>query len=127
MQGAPQKGQVGRSETRPPRRKRVLARLERLGARALAERTASEFGVTLGKVLQGTSRSRSVIRARHRIWCLLRHTLDLSYPEMARVFEADHTTILVAVRKRERELEGDGPKPAQLQPVAVPQRRRKRR
>jgi chromosomal replication initiation ATPase DnaA len=91
----------------PPRRARVLERLEFLGARALAQRTASEFGVALGTVLQGKSRSRSVIRARHRIWCLIRHTLDLSYPEMERLFEVDHTTIVVAVRKRERELEGE--------------------
>jgi chromosomal replication initiation ATPase DnaA len=91
----------------PPRRARVLERLEFLGARALAQRTASEFGVALGTVLQGKSRSRSVIRARHRIWCLVRHTLDLSYPEMERLFEVDHTTIVVAVRKRERELEGE--------------------
>jgi chromosomal replication initiation ATPase DnaA len=103
---------------RPPRRKRVLARLERIGARGLAERTASEFGVALGKVLQGKCRSRSVIRARHRLWCLLRHTLDLSYPEMAQVFEADHTTIVVAVRKRERELEVDARASGQaLQPA----------
>jgi hypothetical protein len=35
---------------------------------------------------------------------------------MARMFEADHTTILGAVRKRERELEEDSPKLALLQP-----------
>jgi chromosomal replication initiation ATPase DnaA len=83
---------------------RVRVRLDRLGARAVAERTAGEFGVTLEEVLAGESRSRSVARARHRLWCLIRHTLDLSYPEMERVFEADHTTILAAVKKREREL-----------------------
>jgi chromosomal replication initiation ATPase DnaA len=99
--------EVARAEAKPPRRARVLARLERIGASGLAERTASEFGVTLGRVLQGKSRSRNVIRARHRLWSLLRHTLDLSYPEMEAVFEADHTTIVVAVRKRERELEED--------------------
>jgi chromosomal replication initiation ATPase DnaA len=98
------RARVASPEAKPPRRARVLARLERIGARGLAERTASEFGVALGRVLQGKCRSRSVIRARHRIWCLLRHTLDLSYPEMARVFEADHTTIVVAVRKREQAL-----------------------
>jgi chromosomal replication initiation ATPase DnaA len=82
----------------------VVARLERLGARVLADRTASEFGVVLADILDGERRSRSIVRARHRLWCLLRHTLDLSYLEMEQVFEADHTTILNAVRKREREL-----------------------
>jgi chromosomal replication initiation ATPase DnaA len=83
---------------------RVVGRLARIGAKALAERTAKEFGVPLAEVLEGESRARSVKRARHRLWCLVRHTLDLSYPEMERLFEADHTTILSAVRKREREL-----------------------
>jgi chromosomal replication initiation ATPase DnaA len=59
------------------------------------------------QVLAEKCRSRNVIRARHRLWSLLRHALDLSYPEMAQVFEVDHTTIVVAVRKRERELEED--------------------
>jgi chromosomal replication initiation ATPase DnaA len=94
------------SDNRLQRGARVLGRLEQLGARGVAVRTAAEFGVPLGRVLQGESRSRNVIRARHRVWCLLRHTLDVSYPEMAEIFEADHTTIVVAVRKRERELGG---------------------
>lgn len=82
---------------------RVSTRLRRLGVYELAERIALSHGVDLVDVL-GRRRHSELIPARHELWTVLRHSLDLSYPALGRVFEVDHTTVLSAVHDRESEL-----------------------
>jgi chromosomal replication initiation ATPase DnaA len=49
-------------------------------------------------------RTDNAARARHHLWTVLRHTLDLSYPKLARAFGCDHSTIVSGVQKFERAL-----------------------
>lgn len=63
-------------------------------------------GSTLTDVIAG-GRHASVARARHRLWMVMRHTLGLSFPEIAILFEVDHTTVMSGVKKCERALEAE--------------------
>lgn len=76
----------------------VEARLQQLGALDWSRRFCEERGIDLGEVT-ARGRSRSVVRVRHALWSILRDTLDLSLPEVGRIFGVDHTTVLAAVRK----------------------------
>lgn len=58
---------------------------------------AREYGVTTGDVLS-RARTRTVVKCRHHMWRLLRDTLDLSYPEIGRIWGVDHTSVMTAVR-----------------------------
>lgn len=79
---------------------RVIYRLEKHGALRTAYRIADAHGLTLERLLS-RDRTANVVAARHELWLIVRSTLgDMSYPELARVFEVDHTTILHAAHKR---------------------------
>jgi hypothetical protein len=87
----------------------VAARLAKLHALSMALRICREEGADDEAVFCMTGHRRPlprVSRARAHIWAVLRWSLDLSYPEVAQVFGADHTTVMVAVKKREAELAG---------------------
>lgn len=71
--------------------------------RAALERIAKRRGVSVDDVLR-QRRYPSAVRARDEFVTLLRHTLLLSYPEIGRIVGADHTSVMVAVRRREAEL-----------------------
>lgn len=61
--------------------------------------SASEEGVHLGEVL-GASRRRDVVQARHRAMYLIKATKQgLSFPQIAKWFDKDHTSTLYAVAK----------------------------
>lgn len=75
-------------------------RLARLGALEVAQAVCREYGVTEDRVFGG-DRQAWPTAARHRIWMLIRHTLGLSYPEIAIMFDYDHTSIMNGVRRAE--------------------------
>jgi chromosomal replication initiation ATPase DnaA len=54
------------------------------------------LGVTLTQVAS-KSRLHNDTFARHRIWVLLRDRTGMSYPEIGRAFQADHSTVMSAV------------------------------
>jgi chromosomal replication initiation ATPase DnaA len=68
----------------------------------LAIDVARSHGAVLEEVL-GPCRHRTAARARRAIWAALRETTSLSYPEIGRLFERDHTTILNGVALAARE------------------------
>lgn len=81
----------------------ICANLARHHAMSFVRKVCAEYGVSLHDVLV-QNRTKTVVQARHRIWTIFRHTLDLSYPEIGAVFGVDHTTVVCAVHKREREM-----------------------
>jgi chromosomal replication initiation ATPase DnaA len=60
-------------------------------------------GVTLDDVC-GRARSQAIARARHEVWWRIRHhpEREYSYPEIARLFARDHTTIMAGISAHER-------------------------
>lgn len=83
----------------------VASNLATLGALRLARRMIRDAGCSEVDVFGG-ARHRAPVRVRHRIWTILRHTLDLSYPKIARLWcQRDHTTVMAAIKKREAELD----------------------
>lgn len=82
----------------------VARRLDELGARDTCKAIVARYGCNERSVYAG-SRHRWAARARRHCWMLLRHTLDLSYPEIGQAWGVDHTTVLMGVRMAERELE----------------------
>lgn len=83
----------------------VNLHLDRLGAVEAVRAVIRGHGCLEIEVLGGDCH-RTPARCRRHVWMLLRHTLGLSYPELARVFDMDHSTILVGIRQAEAELEG---------------------
>ena len=79
-------------------------RLRRIGALPLLEAVCAEHHVLPEQVL-GRGRSRSVAAARHHLWLVLRDSLDFSYPEIAALFDVDHTTVLMGVRSYRGDIE----------------------
>ena len=78
-----------------PRITRVRERLHALGATRLAEMFGDAEGVPLETML-GASRLPRVVRARRRLWVLLRTTLRLSSRELGDLVEVHHTTVVKA-------------------------------
>lgn len=82
----------------------VEGNLGAIGALSFVRRLCLEHGVPLRWVLEGRI-SKVATAARWRAWTILRHTLDLSFPEIADLFFVDHSTVVHAVHRVERELE----------------------
>ena len=74
------------------------------GALDVLARIARGYGVTVADVLS-PSRLRSVARARSAFIGVLRHTLDLSYPEIGALMGQHHSTVMHAVARHERRVE----------------------
>lgn len=73
----------------------------------LIEGVARAFRLSIERVI-GERAGRTAQRARHVSWYLARKHGGLSYPEIARPFDMDHTAVLRAIRKIEQALaEGD--------------------
>lgn len=100
--------------------------LRRMGVLMWAREYCVSQGSTLLEVLS-SDRHASVARARHRLWTVMRHTLGLSYPELARIFGVDHTTIMSGVKKCEAQMQAAAPSPEEFErTVASVQARRTR-
>jgi chromosomal replication initiation ATPase DnaA len=57
--------------------------------------------------LFGRKKDKSIAEARQLAYLLVRELTRLSFPEMARVFRRDHTTIIVGCKRGERRLQYD--------------------
>jgi chromosomal replication initiation ATPase DnaA len=78
-------------------------RLEAAGVLETCERICAGYGSTL-EVCEA-SRQKTKTLARHHCWMVIRHTLDLSLPEIGQLWGRDHTTVLQGIRKAEAQLE----------------------
>jgi chromosomal replication initiation ATPase DnaA len=77
---------------------------------ALVDDVCKRRGVTLDE-LCGRARSQAISRARHEVWWRIRHhpEREYSYPEIARIFARDHTTIMAGISAHERRASVDHP------------------
>lgn len=84
----------------------VIGELRRRGLFALLDSVCQQRGVMLEEVC-GPGRARSVARARHELWWRIRALPDrhYSYPEIARMFGRDSTTVLHGVAAHQRFLD----------------------
>ncbi len=76
----------------------------------LALEVCTRRGVTLTEVC-GRARSQAISRARYEIGWRLRHhpEREYSYPEIARLFARDHTTIIAGISAHVRRASADRP------------------
>ncbi|GEM_PF-1864981 len=81
----------------------ILAALTVRGLHDLLDTVCSQRGVTPGE-LCGTGRTRAVASARHELWWRLRHHPErcYSYPEIARLFHRNPSTVLCGVAAHEK-------------------------
>jgi len=56
------------------------------------------FGVTLAE-LRSHSRNALLVRARHAAMWAIRHQTSLSYPQIGRLFDRHHTSVMHAVAR----------------------------
>ena len=89
-----------------PSAKPALAIFYRLHAHNLVpllDEICQRRGVLVHEIC-GPARTLSVTRARHELWWTIRHHPERSYsfPELARLFRCDPSTILSGVRSHER-------------------------
>jgi chromosomal replication initiation ATPase DnaA len=74
----------------------IARRLSKRGYLTLARHVAEKCHVTVEDMLSRSKRKSHVI-ARHMLWFAIYSDGNLSYPEMAEIFERDNSTIYVAV------------------------------
>lgn len=67
---------------------------------------ADSFRVSLADV-KGPSRTKQIARARQSAMYLSRNLLQLSYPEIGRHFDRDHSTVMTAVRRVDKNMSED--------------------
>lgn len=81
----------------------VMGELRRRGLFELLESVCRQRGV-MPEELYGGCRAQSVARARHELWWRIRALpdRDYSYPEIARMFGCDSSTVLHGVRAFQR-------------------------
>ena len=79
---------------------RIKARLLTRGLIGDCRTLALEYGVELDEAL-GRCRSKAVVGCRHAIWRHIRQRYPLSYPEIGRLFEVDHSTVMSACKRRD--------------------------
>lgn len=82
--------------------KRALDALHERGLFDELHAVCKVYAVTPAEVCS-RQRTKNIVRARHDFWCRLRNREGscFSYPEIARLFGMDHTTVLAAVRSFE--------------------------
>ena len=78
----------------------------RLAVWQIIEQTGQCYGVATGDIIC-SSRLASLVWPRHVSMYLVRQELALSYPQIARCFERDHSTVIYACRKIAARLETD--------------------
>lgn len=101
----------------------IVARKLRLWrAERVARAIAHSYGHELHDLFASGRTHPTVSAARHHLWAVLRATLDLSFPELGRVFGTDHSTIMYGVRKFERTLAAAYAPPPRLDGTEQPRR-----
>ena len=85
--------------------KMIIDALRERDLDAIAVDVAARRGVPLAE-LCGPGRTQSVVRARHEVWWRIRHHPEryLSLPEIARLFNRDHTTIKAGIEAHAQRL-----------------------
>jgi chromosomal replication initiation ATPase DnaA len=73
-------------------------RLRYLSIEREAEAIAKEYGATLEQVASPL-RYKHVARARRALMSLVREKFDWSFPAIGQLFNRDHTTVILAIRK----------------------------
>jgi chromosomal replication initiation ATPase DnaA len=83
--------------------KQIIAQLQVRGLLELLDDVCVRRGVTRIE-LCGHQRSQAVVAARHELWWLMREHPEryYSYPEIARLFGKDHTTVWQGVAAHRR-------------------------
>lgn len=66
----------------------------------ITETVSLQAEVTVAEI-KGPYRDRRIIRARHLVWLLIRDRLNLSYPQIGRDFNRDHTSIISGIANAE--------------------------
>jgi chromosomal replication initiation ATPase DnaA len=86
----------------------VVDRLEVRDLLELAREVCARRGVLL-RELCGDARCRSVSQARQELWWRIRPHPErrYSYPEIARLFDRDHTTVLAGIEAHRRRIAAD--------------------
>lgn len=95
----------GRSQ-RPQPSETVEARMYRAGVLNLANRIAREHKVPFDLAYASKSRCADAANARHHLLAVLRWSTDWSFPQLARLLNLDHTTVIAAVNKWDKTLNG---------------------
>lgn len=83
------------------RARRVLARLAEMGLQGEIAAAAALYHVT-PELIVGRDRGTSVVMARHAVWASIRERHHKSYPEIGRLFEVDHRSIMHGVARHTR-------------------------
>lgn len=95
--------EIDAEEPSPPKQVRIGAPfnfLKEPGALALVKFAALKHGLRVEDIM-GRSRLVNIVRARHEaIWLVKSHRPWMSLPEIGRIFNIDHTTVLHAIRKQ---------------------------
>lgn len=100
------------------REERILKELRRRGLDEIVERHALTRNVTVMEVV-GRRRYKNIAAARHGVWRELRLAKRLSFPEIARLFDVDHTTVMSGVRSAVGKWDKDLPTIPDLEPEKV--------
>ena len=79
----------------------ILEALRERDLLELLDRVCQARGVTREEVC-GRCRTKNVARARHELWWELRRHPGMSYGEIARLFDRNHSTVMTGVRAVER-------------------------
>ena len=89
------------------------SRLRGIGALSAARAICDGCGVVDVDQLVGRDRHKSVAWARHELMAWMRARVpEMSYPDIGRVFDRDHTTVIHAVQRVERVLLAGDPRVA---------------
>jgi chromosomal replication initiation ATPase DnaA len=79
----------------------ITKNLVRIHALETVLRICEKHGVTFNAIIS-RSRYKSVVRARHHAWTLIRNSTDMSFPEIGLVWGGmDHTSIIHGVKQHE--------------------------
>lgn len=84
----------------------IAQNLQRIHALETVLRLCKGYGVSFNSVISN-SRYKTVVKARHHAWALIRNSMDMSFPEIGEMWSRDHTSIIYGVRKHEKESHHD--------------------
>lgn len=82
---------------------RIVESVKKRGLFPLLDDVCRRHAVTPTEVC-GRGRTKNIVKARHEVWWRLRNrrVSTFSYPEIGRLFQCDHTTIMAATRAFDR-------------------------
>lgn len=72
-------------------------------AASVMQSIALSYGISVGEMLS-RCREPEVDRARRHAMAVIRWSTNWSFPAIGKIFERDHTTVMIAVRRYEAEL-----------------------